>query len=111
MRLGRRDSGGAAFALGAVVAPPDAVAATTVAKRVGMPRRLVSILEGESLVNDATALVALNTAIAALTSSIFAQLFIVTSFAPMSHLGTKRTNGAGLEMSVVRGRPEVAGER
>jgi CPA1 family monovalent cation:H+ antiporter len=60
----------AGFALGAVVAPPDAVAATTVARRVGMPRRIVSILEGESLVNDATALVALNTAIAALTSSV-----------------------------------------
>ncbi len=60
----------AGFALGAVVAPPDAVAATTVARRVGMPRRIVSILEGESLLNDATALVALNTAIAALTASI-----------------------------------------
>jgi CPA1 family monovalent cation:H+ antiporter len=62
-------SGAAAFALGAVVAPPDAVAATTVARRVGMPRNIVSILEGESLVNDATALVALNTAIAAITTS------------------------------------------
>ena len=60
----------AGFALGAVVAPPDAVAATTIARRVGMPRRIVSILEGESLVNDATALVALNTAIAALTHSV-----------------------------------------
>jgi CPA1 family monovalent cation:H+ antiporter len=60
----------AGLALGAVVAPPDAVAATTVARRVGMPRRIVSILEGESLVNDAAALVALNTAIAALTASI-----------------------------------------
>jgi CPA1 family monovalent cation:H+ antiporter len=62
----------AGIALGAVVAPPDAVAATTVARRVGMPRRIVSILEGESLVNDATALVALNTAVAALTSSVSA---------------------------------------
>jgi monovalent cation/hydrogen antiporter len=60
----------AGFALGAVVAPPDAVAATTVARRIGMPRRIVSVLEGESLLNDATALVALNTAIAAMTSSI-----------------------------------------
>jgi Na+/H+ antiporter len=60
----------AGFALGAVVAPPDAVAATTVARRVGMPRRIVSVLEGESLVNDATALVALNTAIAAMSSSV-----------------------------------------
>ncbi|HEY7044053.1 MAG TPA: Na+/H+ antiporter [Nocardioidaceae bacterium] len=54
-----------AFALGAVVAPPDAVAATAIARRVGMPRRMVTILEGESLVNDATALVALRTALVA----------------------------------------------
>ncbi len=59
-----------AFALGAVVAPTDAVAATAVARRVGMPRRIISILEGESLVNDGTALVALNTAIAAITASV-----------------------------------------
>jgi CPA1 family monovalent cation:H+ antiporter len=55
----------AAFALGAVVAPPDAVAATTIARRIGLPRRVVTILEGESLLNDATALVALRTAIGA----------------------------------------------
>jgi CPA1 family monovalent cation:H+ antiporter len=60
----------AGLALGAVVAPPDAVAATTVARRVGLPRRIVSILEGESLVNDAAALVALNTAIAALSATV-----------------------------------------
>ena len=54
----------AAFALGAVVAPPDAVAATSIARRIGIPRRIVTILEGESLLNDATALVALRTAIA-----------------------------------------------
>jgi monovalent cation/hydrogen antiporter len=60
----------AAFALGAVVAPPDAVAATAIARRIGMPRRVVSILQGESLVNDATALVALNTARTALVASI-----------------------------------------
>jgi len=55
----------AAFAIGAVVGPPDAVAATAIARRIGLPRRLVTILEGESLLNDATALVALRTAIAA----------------------------------------------
>ncbi len=55
----------AAFALGAVVAPPDAIAATTIARRVGLPRRIVTILEGESLVNDATAIVALRVSIAA----------------------------------------------
>lgn len=54
-----------AFALGAIVAPPDAVAATAIFRRLGVPRRIVTLLEGESLVNDATALVALNTAIAA----------------------------------------------
>ncbi|TFD49720.1 Na+/H+ antiporter [Cryobacterium sp. Hh11] len=60
----------AAFALGAVVAPPDAVAATTIARRVGLPRRVVSLLEGESLVNDATALVLLRTAIVAIGGSV-----------------------------------------
>ncbi|GAA2153030.1 sodium/proton antiporter (CPA1 family) [Humibacillus xanthopallidus] len=54
-----------AFALGAVVAPPDAVAATSIGRQIGLPRRLVAILEGESLVNDATALVTLRTALAA----------------------------------------------
>jgi monovalent cation/hydrogen antiporter len=62
----------AAIALGAVVAPPDAVAATAIARRVGMPRRIVSILEGESLVNDATALVCLRAAIAAIAGTVSA---------------------------------------
>jgi Na+/H+ antiporter len=56
---------GPSFAIGAVVAPPDAVAATTIGRRIGLPRRIVTILEGESLLNDATALVALRTAIGA----------------------------------------------
>lgn len=59
-----------AFALGAIVAPPDAVAASAVARRVGMPRRLVTILEGESLVSDATALVALRTAVGAVAIAV-----------------------------------------
>lgn len=59
-----------AFALGAVVAPPDAVAATTIARRVGLPRRAVTILEGESLVNDATAIVLLRTSIAAILGTV-----------------------------------------
>ncbi len=62
----------AALALGAVVAPPDAVAATAVARRIGMPRRIVTILEGESLVNDATALVLLRSAIAAIGGTVTA---------------------------------------
>jgi monovalent cation/hydrogen antiporter len=55
----------ASFAIGAVVSPPDAVAATSIGRRIGLPRRIVTLLEGESLLNDATALVALRTAIAA----------------------------------------------
>jgi len=55
----------AAIALGAVVSPTDAVAATSIGKRLGLPPRLVTVLEGESLVNDASALVLLRAAIAA----------------------------------------------
>ncbi|MBK8446648.1 MAG: Na+/H+ antiporter [Micropruina sp.] len=60
----------AAFAIGAIVAPPDAVAAVAVARRAGLPRRVVTILEGESLLNDATALVTLRTAVAALGATV-----------------------------------------
>ncbi|MDI9831273.1 MULTISPECIES: Na+/H+ antiporter [unclassified Streptomyces] len=55
----------AALVLGAVVAPPDAVAATAVARRVGLPSRITTILQGESLVNDATAITAYRVAVAA----------------------------------------------
>jgi len=61
----------AAFALGAIVSPPDAVSATAVLRRLPVPRRIQTILEGESLVNDATALVALQFAVAALTTGTF----------------------------------------
>ncbi|HEX6936131.1 MAG TPA: Na+/H+ antiporter [Actinomycetes bacterium] len=69
----------AGLALGAVVAPPDAVAATTIARRVGMPRRIVAILEGESLVNDATALVALRTAAAAVSATAAVTVWTVAA--------------------------------
>ncbi|MFJ3693967.1 Na+/H+ antiporter [Streptomyces sp. NPDC090052] len=55
----------AALVLGAVVAPPDAVAATAIARRLGLPSRLTTILQGESLVNDATAITAYKVALAA----------------------------------------------
>jgi Na+/H+ antiporter len=54
-----------AAALGAIVSPPDAVAATAIAQRLAVPRRIVSILEGESLLNDATALTIYRAALAA----------------------------------------------
>ncbi|WP_431219711.1 cation:proton antiporter [Leifsonia xyli] len=60
----------AAFAFGAVVAPTDTVAVQAVVGRGRLPRRLVTVLEGESLLNDATALVALNASIAAIVSVV-----------------------------------------
>ncbi|MFI8964554.1 Na+/H+ antiporter [Streptomyces sp. NPDC053493] len=61
----------AALALGALVAPPDPVAATAVAGSLGLPRRLVSILEGEGLFNDVTAIVLYHVAISAVVSGEF----------------------------------------
>ncbi|MEV6952291.1 Na+/H+ antiporter [Streptomyces sp. NPDC051183] len=54
-----------ALVLGAVIAPPDAVAATAIARQLGLPNRITTILQGESLVNDATAITAYKVALAA----------------------------------------------
>src|SRR5215216_820762 len=62
---------GAAFVLGAIVSPTDAVAATAIAERLGIPRRIVTILEGESLINDATGIVAYRVAVAAVVTGAF----------------------------------------
>jgi NhaP-type Na+/H+ or K+/H+ antiporter len=59
----------AGVALGAVVSPTDAVAATSIGKRIGLPHRLMTVLEGESLLNDASALVLLRTALLAVAGS------------------------------------------
>jgi CPA1 family monovalent cation:H+ antiporter len=77
----------ACFAIGAVVAPPDAVAATAIGRRIGLPRRIVTILEGESLLNDATALVALRTAVAAIGTA--------GAMAPAWHIGLDFVRAAG----------------
>ena len=61
----------AAFVLGAIVSPPDAVAATAILSRLNIPRRMVTILEGESLVNDASGLVLYKFAIAAVLTGGF----------------------------------------
>ena len=61
----------AAFALGAIVSPTDPVAATAIGRRLGIPRRLITIIEGESLINDATALVIYRIAVAAAVSGGF----------------------------------------
>jgi CPA1 family monovalent cation:H+ antiporter len=63
-----------AFALGAIVSPTDPVAATAIMRRVGAPRRIVNVVEGESLVNDATALVAYRVAVAAAVGGSFSAI-------------------------------------
>jgi monovalent cation/hydrogen antiporter len=61
----------AAFVLGAIVSPPDAVAATSILSRLNIPRRIVTVLEGESLVNDASGLVLYKFAVAAVLTGAF----------------------------------------
>lgn len=74
----------AGFVLGAIISPPDAIAATAIAQRLKIPRRIVTILEGESLVNDSTALVAYQFAKVAVLTGTFSlakasgQFFIVS---------------------------------
>jgi CPA1 family monovalent cation:H+ antiporter len=70
----------AAFALGAIVAPPDAVAATSIFRRLGVPPRVVTILEGESLVNDASAITLYRLAIGAVAAGSFSALNASVSF-------------------------------
>lgn len=60
-----------AFLLGAIVSPPDAVAASSITQGLGLPRRVVTIIEGESLVNDATGLIAYRYAVAAVATGHF----------------------------------------
>jgi CPA1 family monovalent cation:H+ antiporter len=60
-----------AFVLGAVVSPPDAIAATASTKGLSIPKRIITVLEGESLVNDATGLIAYRYAVAAVVTGSF----------------------------------------
>jgi len=68
-------SWGAAFVLGAIVSPTDPLAATSIARRFGVPRKLVTIVEGESLVNDGTGLVLYRVAVAAVVTGSFSALY------------------------------------
>src|SRR5919197_527195 len=70
----------AGFALGAIVSPPDPVAAVAIANRLGLPRRLVTILEGEGLFNDVTALVAYRLAVGAVVTGAFSALEVGVKF-------------------------------
>jgi Na+/H+ antiporter len=92
----------AALALGAIVAPPDAVAAVALARRVGLPRNLVTVLEGESLFNDATSLVTLKVAIAAIGASTVAWGPAIGEFAWASVGGLVIGLALGLVLSYAR---------
>ncbi len=70
----------AGFVLGAIISPPDAIAATAIAERLKISRRIVTILEGESLINDATALVAYRVAVAAVVTGKFSLSHAAGSF-------------------------------
>jgi CPA1 family monovalent cation:H+ antiporter len=74
----------ACFALGAVVSPPDAVAAKAVLERVALPRRLMVLLEGESLLNDAAGIVLFRFALTAALSGVFSAPHAIASFAALS---------------------------
>ncbi|HXR44987.1 MAG TPA: Na+/H+ antiporter [Pseudolysinimonas sp.] len=91
-----------AFAFGAVVAPTDAVAVTSVLGRLRLPRRLVTILDGESLLNDATALVALNTSIAAIVALVNPWM-VVGDFALTVLVGLAVGLLVGWVLSLIRG--------
>jgi CPA1 family monovalent cation:H+ antiporter len=86
-----------AMALGAIVSPPDAVSATAIARRLSAPRRVVTILEGESLVNDATALVLYRAAIAAAVTGTFAMGPTLLEFVVAATVGI----GVGLAVGLV----------
>jgi monovalent cation/hydrogen antiporter len=74
----------AAFVLGAIVSPPDAVAATTILSRLSIPRRVVTVLEGESLINDASGLVLYKFAVAATLTGTFSLAQAGTQFVLVS---------------------------
>ena len=74
----------AAFVFGAIVSPPDAVAATAILSRMNIPHRVVTVLEGESLVNDAAGLVLYKFAIAAVLTGTFSLLGASAQFAAVA---------------------------
>lgn len=98
------------LALGAVLAPTDAVAVGTIARKAGLPRRVVSILEGESLVNDGTGLTALRVAIAAAVAGSISlgQIGLVFVTAVAGGLAVGLVGGWGLSQVLARSRDVVA---
>jgi CPA1 family monovalent cation:H+ antiporter len=95
-----------AFALGAIVSPTDPVAATAIMRRLGVPRRLVNLIEGESLVNDASALVAYRVAVAAALGGSFSLLDASLEFAGAAAGGVAIGFAVGFVVGEIRRRIE-----
>ena len=101
---------GAAFALGALVSPPDAAAATAFLRQLVVPRRIATILEGESLVNDATAIIAYRMAVAAVVTGTFSLGTAALQFLYVGTLGVVVGFAVGWLVRQVRRRihaPEI----
>jgi len=94
----------AAFVLGAIVSPPDAVAATAITKRLRVPHHLITIIEGESLVNDATALVIYRFAVAAVVTGTFSLALAGLEFILVAAGGIVLGAAIGWLASLVQGR-------
>jgi Na+/H+ antiporter len=92
----------AAFVLGAIVGPTDPIAATAIAGRLGVPRRIVTIVEGESLVNDATALVLYATAVTAVVTGSFSLWHAGLDFAVSVVGGLAVGLGVGWVVALIR---------
>lgn len=82
--------------LGAIISPPDAVAATSLVRHLPIPKKIVDILEGESLVNDATGLVIYGFAVAAVTTGVFSLPAASVQFFYMASVGIAIGLGAGI---------------
>jgi CPA1 family monovalent cation:H+ antiporter len=95
-----------AIVLGAIVAPPDAIAATAVASRLGLPRQVVTILEGESLLNDATALTMYTIALAVAAGAVFSPSGAAITFAGALLGGAVIGVGVGWMVAQIRRRIE-----
>ena len=94
----------AALTLGAIVAPPDAVSATAIGRRLGLPRRIMTLLGGESLLNDATALTAYKVALAAAIGTAASWGSAVGTFALTAVGGAAIGAALGAVIAFVRSR-------
>ena len=96
----------AAIALGAIVSPPDAVAASAIARRLGIPYRIVTVLEGESLINDAAALVLYRSAVAAVSLAALVMIHPWTAASVAAVL--RRRSDITARARAAGGQPEFA---